>query len=232
MEVVFEDRDLIVVEKGAGVLSYPVEGAQEDSVIRLIRLYWKHLNRAHEHLYLLHRLDKETSGLMVFAKTSLARSSLRKQFEEHSVLRGYLAVVDGIPDRIAGKIQTFLGRDSSGRRAVSRKGKAAITRYEVVSSNPKLHRALVRCYLQTGRTHQVRIHMNHLDIPVIGDPVYGRRMKGTGGAVRMALHAEVLGFIHPRSRIPLLLRSSLPPELRKLLVSRSDCVDFQTRSLR
>ena len=233
VEVVYEDQDLIVIEKGAGVLSYPLEGRPEESAIRLIRRYWKHNNRGNEHLYLLHRLDKETSGLMVFAKTSLARNSLQKQFEEHSVVRGYLAVTDGVPDRNSGSIQTFLGRDTDGRRAVARKGKSAVTRYDVVCANTRMNRALVRCYLHTGRTHQVRIHMAHLNSPVSGDVVYGRR---TGDrrdrTLRMALHAEVLGIVHPRSGVPLLIRSSLPLEIRRLLGSRGDCVNLQSRTFR
>ncbi len=217
IEVIYEDLDVIVVEKGAGVLSYPIEGRDEESAIRLIRRFWKFQNRKVEQLYLLHRLDKETSGLMIFAKSSLARNSLRQQFEEHSVLRGYLAVTQGIPEKKTGKLKTFLGRDQRGVRVVAQKGKFAITNYEVLFVNPKLGRALVRCYLHTGRTHQVRIHMAHLRAPVVGDAVYGRDRSG-----RMALHAEVLGFVHPRTRGPLLIRTSLPQELRQLLGSPSD----------
>src|SRR4026207_1885961 len=99
IEVVFEDHDVIVLNKAAGILSYPLEGAREESAIQLIRRFWKTQNNRAEHLYLMHRLDKETSGLIVFAKTTLARDSLRKQFEEHKVVRGYFAVTDGIPNQ-------------------------------------------------------------------------------------------------------------------------------------
>ena len=210
IEVIHDDPDLIVIEKGAGILSYPVDGSREESAIQLIRRYWKFQNRKHDNLYLLHRLDKETSGLMVFAKTSLARSSLTTQFEEHSVVRGYLAITCGIPERKTGTIKTLLGRNQRGRRSVAFKGKSAVTRYEVLRTS-KSGRALVRCYLHTGRTHQVRIHMNHLRTPVLGDAVYGNERSD-----RMALHAEVLGFIHPRTRKPLLIRTSLPAELLSL----------------
>ena len=226
IEVIFEDQDAIVIEKAAGVLSYPVEGRDEESAIRLIRRYWKFRNNKQNQLYLLHRLDKETSGVMIFAKSSVGRESLRRQFEEHTVIRGYLAVTDGIPNQKSGTIKTFLGRNQRGRRVVAHQGKAAITRYQVLFMDAENRRALVRCYLHTGRTHQVRIHMAHLNAPVIGDVVYGNP-----GSGRMALHAEVLGFIHPRTGIPLVLRSSLPVELRQLL-SRRNGVNFKPGSLR
>ena len=227
IEVLHEDQDVIVVEKAAGVLSYPVDERDEDSAIRLIRRFWKIQNRKQEHVYLLHRLDKETSGLIAFAKTTLARNSLSRQFEEHSVVRGYLAVTHGIPAQERGTIQTFLGRDERGKRAVRRKGRSATTLYRVVLVNRKLNRALVRCYLHTGRTHQVRIHMAHLNTPVVGDVVYGVERSG-----RMALHAEVLGFIHPRTGRPVLIRTSVPQELEHLLGSRSDRVYLQSSALR
>jgi 23S rRNA pseudouridine1911/1915/1917 synthase len=227
IEVLHEDQDVIVVEKAAGVLSYPVEEREEESAIRLIRRFWKIQNRKHEHLYLLHRLDKETSGLIAFAKTTLARNSLRRQFEEHSVVRGYLAITRGVPAQESGTIRTFLGRDPGGKRAVRQKGRAAITLYRLLSVNRNLNRALVRCYLHTGRTHQVRIHMAHLNTPILGDAVYGGEKSG-----RMALHAEVLGFIHPRTGGPVLIRSSLPQELADLLGSRRDCVYLQSSPFR
>ncbi|MCI0603629.1 RluA family pseudouridine synthase [bacterium] len=227
IEVLYEDRDVIVAEKAAGILSYPVDGRDEESAIRLIRRYWKIQNRKQEHVYLLHRLDKETSGLIAFAKTTLARNSLSRQFEEHGVVRCYLAVTCGIPAQERGTIQTFLARDQRGKRAVSRKGRPAVTLYRVVLVNRQLNRALVRCYLHTGRTHQVRIHMAHLNTPVVGDAVYGVERSG-----RMALHAEVLGFIHPRTDRPVLIRSSLPQELSQLLGARCDRVYFQSSALR
>ena len=227
IEVVFEDQDVIVVDKAAGILSYPVEGDREESAIQLIRRFWKVQNNRSDHLYLMHRLDKETSGLIVFTKTSQARDSLRKQFEEHSVVRGYLAITEGIPKQKSGKIQTFLGRNERGKRSVTRLGKSAITHYQVLSFNPEMRRSLVRCYLHTGRTHQVRIHLAHIGTSVVGDPVYGKRNKD-----RMALHAEVLGFLHPRNKQPLLLRTSLPEGMRELLGSRSNCVYLEPGSFR
>jgi len=212
IEVVFEDLDLAIVEKASGIISYPAGDFREDSVIQLIRRYWKATGKTNQNLYLLHRLDKDTSGLMVFAKTSLARMSLQTQFEEHSVLRQYLAVTRGVPGMRQGEIRAPLSRDKSGRRGVTQYGRFALTKYDVVSE--KRHRgiALIRCRLHTGRTHQVRIHLAHAGAPVMGDRVYGK-----DGGNRLALHAETLGFLHPRSGLPIVFRSSLPEELRRLL---------------
>ena len=107
IEVVFEDQDVIVVDKAAGILSYPVEGEREESAIQLIRRFWKVQNNRSDHLYLMHRLDKETSGLIVFAKSSQARDSLRKQFEEHSVVRGYLAITEAFRNRRTERFRLF-----------------------------------------------------------------------------------------------------------------------------
>jgi 23S rRNA pseudouridine1911/1915/1917 synthase len=212
IEVLYEDLDVIVIEKANGVLSYPVQGERNEGAIQLIRRYWKARNETSRHLYLLHRLDKETSGLMVFAKTSLARDSLLLQFERHSVVRGYVAVCHGIPHQEKGNIKTLLGRDLRGKRSVSPKGKLALTFYEVISKNIRNRRTLIRCNLRTGRTHQVRIHLAHIGVPVIGDAVYSRTP-----APRLALHAETLGFVHPRTGVPLLFRSSLPNGVKSLL---------------
>jgi len=228
IEVVFEDQDLIIVNKAAGILSYPVGEERAESVIQLIRRYWKVQNNPHRHLYLMHRLDKETSGLIVFAKSSIGRDSLRRQFEDHTIVRGYLAVTNGIPRKKAGKIQTYLARDQRGRRAVSRKGKEAITQYRVIGWNETSQRALVRCYLHTGRTHQVRIHLAHIGTPVLGDPVYGR----PGDGHRLALHAEALGIRHPRTETPLVIRTSMPAEMQNLLGARGNCIYFQSGALR
>jgi 23S rRNA pseudouridine1911/1915/1917 synthase len=212
IEVVYEDMDLIVIEKASGVITYPVDSHERDSAIQLVRHYWKAVGNRSEHLYLLHRLDKETSGLLVFAKTTRARESLSTQFEEHTIVREYFAVTEGIPSKKEGTMRATLGRDKRGKRSVVFKGKTAVTHLEVVIENSRRNRALVRCRLQTGRTHQIRIHLAHVGTPVIGDPVYG-----AGGGGRLALHAAALGFLHPRTQHPMVFRSSLPPSIKALL---------------
>lgn len=209
--VLYEDRDLIVIEKASGILTYPVDRKDRESAIQLIRRYWEVRGADRSaRLYLIHRLDKDTSGLLVFAKTTIARRALLRQFETHVALREYLAITTGIPKRRKGKVDTFVGKNTRGKRAVTRKGRKAMTVYEVIRQ--KGDRALVRCRLHTGRTHQVRIHLAFLGIPVCGDRIYGK-----SSANRMALHASTLGFYHPRDQRPLVFFSSLPQELLRFL---------------
>jgi 23S rRNA pseudouridine1911/1915/1917 synthase len=208
--IIYEDLDILIFEKPAGILSYPIKNEQGLSAIQIIRRKWKSQQRSNRNLYLIHRLDRETSGLMVFAKTTLARRSLSSQFHEHSVIRGYMAITEGVPESSEGKIRTMLGRRVTGKRGVTSQGKLSITNYAVCKSTHK--NALVYCSLHTGRTHQVRIHMAHLGTPVVGDPVYGKRKGG-----RMLLHAHVLGLQHPRSNAPHVFLSSLPQEFKRLV---------------
>jgi 23S rRNA pseudouridine1911/1915/1917 synthase len=208
--VIYEDSDLLVIEKSAGLLSYPLPGDRSDSAIQLIRRYWKSKNVQNRNLYLLHRLDRDTSGLMIFAKTSLARKSLSNQFNEHSVVRGYIAVTQGIPNPREGTLETMLGRKFSGKRGVTEHGKPSKTSYQVVRSSSS--HAVVYCSLHTGRTHQVRIHMMHLGTPVVGDPIYGKRK-----ANRLYLHSHILGFIHPRTEKPHMFLSSIPESFKAVL---------------
>lgn len=212
IDVVYEDTDVIVIDKASGVLSYPVEDRREEAAIQLVRRYWKAQGAQNQNLYLLHRLDADTSGLMMFAKTTLAREALHAQFEEHSVVRSYLAVTWGIPGKKRDKIHTMLGRNVRGRRAVTPRGREAVTFYEVLRHNPARNRALVRCRLHTGRTHQVRIHLSHIGAPVLGDDVYGLKKHG-----RLMLHAEALGFFHPRSHRNIVFRTQIPHGFRHAL---------------
>lgn len=215
IQVIHEDSDLIVIDKARGVITYPTPDQREESAIQLIRRYWRSQNVANRNIYLIHRLDKETAGLMVFAKTTLARKILLAQFEQHEVLRGYLAVTRGVPSRKRGEVKTFLGRNRQGIRSVRPSGKFASTQFEILKVARSGQMALVRCRLQTGRTHQVRIHLAHLGAPVIGDPVYGKEH----GGKFLALYADLLGFIHPRFHHPIVFRASMPPPMKKLLSS-------------
>lgn len=213
VEILYEDLDLVVIEKAGGIITYPVENFEKDSAIQLIRQYWKFHGKQNQHLYLLHRIDKETSGLLVFAKTSLARASLQQQFADHSVVRQYVAATAGIPWKKSGQIRTRMGHDARGRRIVRTQGKEAITEYRVLEENVSIQRALVACRLHTGRTHQIRIHLSHIGTPVIGDRVYGKSFANQP----LALHAQSLGFIHPRTEHPIVFQTSLPLYFRKLL---------------
>jgi 23S rRNA pseudouridine1911/1915/1917 synthase len=175
---------------------------------------------------IVHRIDKDTSGLLVVAKSDTAPEGLARQFKDHSIVRRYLAIVRGHPRPTSGTIDTWIGRSDRDRKkmAVQRegRGKHAVTHYRTVETLKGA--ALVECRLETGRTHQVRVHMSHLGHPLIGDPVYGKagRMKfGVGQAKesfgRQALHAAVLGFIHPITQEKLAFESAVPADMQELL---------------
>ncbi|KFG89788.1 Pseudouridine synthase [Sphingobium herbicidovorans NBRC 16415] len=226
--IVHEDADLIVVDKPAGLVVHPAAGNLDGTLVNAL------LHHCRGHLSgiggvarpgIVHRIDKDTSGLLVVAKSDKAHEGLAQQFKAHSIDRLYAAAVYGIPPIAAGTIDTWIGRSDSDRKkmAVQRegRGKHAVTHYRVTDRFRGA--ALVECRLETGRTHQVRVHMAHLGHPLIGDPVYGRERKGfksileTLGFKRQALHAKRLGFIHPITGQKLSFDSALPADMQELL---------------
>jgi 23S rRNA pseudouridine1911/1915/1917 synthase len=181
---------------------------------------------------IVHRLDKDTSGLMVAAKTDRAHHHLARQFAEHSIDRAYRALVWGLPLPAAGEIQGNIGRSPTNRKTmaiVARGGKPALTRYRVLASYGGGAIAQVECRLATGRTHQIRVHMTSIGHPLVGDPTYGRpradRLKSLSvearkavvGFPRQALHAWKLGFVHPETGERLAFESNLPSDINNLI---------------
>jgi 23S rRNA pseudouridine1911/1915/1917 synthase len=175
---------------------------------------------------IVHRIDKDTSGLLVVAKTDVAHEGLAKQFAAHSIDRRYLAIVSGVPQAAEGKVDAPLARSSTNRKKIAvvegSRGKRAVTHWR------RLERlrdsTLVECRLETGRTHQVRVHMASIGHPLLGDPVYGRSGKTHGkvlkelGFHRQALHAAELGFIHPVTKHRLSFASAMPSDMQELMV--------------
>ena len=230
--IVHEDEALIVVDKPAGMVVHPAPGARAGTLVNAL------LNHCGDSLSgiggvrrpgIVHRIDKDTSGLLVVAKTDAAHQALAAQLAAHRMMREYVAFVHGHPTPPAGRIEGAIGRHPVDRKrmaVVTRNGKAAATRYVTEA----LYRdrggapiaARVRCRLETGRTHQVRVHMAHIGHPLIGDPVYGRRRQGRHGIPlpgtfrRQALHAARLGFIHPLTGESLQFSSPLPYDLEQL----------------
>jgi len=252
--VVYEDDDLIVIDKPAGMVVHPAPGTPNGTVVNaLIHHCGDSLSGVggEKRPGIVHRIDKDTSGLLVAAKSDRAHHGLAAQFEDHSVNRRYLAICYGAPDqndpRIHGvkgtnfepgnilKVQTFLGRHKTDRQkqAVSfSQGRHAVTRARIIESLglPPVA-ALLECWLETGRTHQIRVHMAHVGHSLIGDPVYGGRRKlnvkaiGEAGAEaaaafsRQALHAATLGFEHPVTGEWIEFESDLPEDMQALLTA-------------
>ena len=223
--VVYEDAELLVIDKPAGLVVHPGAGNPEGTLLNALLHHLPVLNKL-PRAGIVHRLDKETSGLLVVAKTERARLHLIQQLKERTLAREYLALVQGIVIA-GGTVDAPIGRHAQTRTrmAVSERGKPAISHYRV----EKKFRAhtLLRVKLQSGRTHQIRVHMAHLKHPLVGDPVYGGRLhlpRGASAALadalrgfkRQALHATRLGLIHPASGEHVEWESPLPQDMREL----------------
>ncbi|OFZ87706.1 MAG: RNA pseudouridine synthase [Betaproteobacteria bacterium RIFCSPLOWO2_12_FULL_62_58] len=223
LDIVFEDEALLVVNKPAGLVVHPGSGNWQGTMLNALLKHapqLAHLPRAG----IVHRLDKDTSGLLVVAKTLSAHADLVRQLQARSVTREYLAVVHG---RVArdGKVDAPVGRHPVNRKrmAVVARGKPAITHYQVVERFAQA--TLLRCRLETGRTHQIRVHLSSIGHPLIGDPVYGGKKAGARlGTVpfsRQALHAEKLALVHPSTRRTRIWHAGLPRDMRELIAALS-----------
>ncbi len=232
LEIIYEDEDLLVINKQAGLVVHPAPGNWQGTLVNAL-LY--HCGETLSGIGgvkrpgIVHRLDKETSGLMVVAKTDRAHQGLTAQFADRSLSRKYLSLVWGMPKTMAGLIETNMGRSKTNRKkmAVQREGgKEAITIYQV-NEIFGLSAALVECQLQTGRTHQIRVHMSHLGHPVIGDIIYGKRPRHISQAFdnevlrllppeRHMLHAYHIHFIHPVSGEEMEFEVDLPKDMVKV----------------
>jgi 23S rRNA pseudouridine1911/1915/1917 synthase len=224
LEIVFEDEDVIVINKPAGLVVHPAAGNWDGTLVNA--LLWHRGEElsgigGEQRPGIVHRLDKETSGLMVVAKNDLAHRNLTSQFSDRQLSRTYLALVWGVPEPRQGRIEAPVGRDPKNRKrmAVLRVGgKDAITDYVVEKVLAAGQMALVRCKLLTGRTHQIRVHMAHIRCPIAGDQVYGgRRKNALEGFSRQALHAAELDFAHPKSGKLMHFEAGLPEDFANLL---------------
>lgn len=226
LDIVFEDDDVIVVNKPAGMVVHPAAGNPDGTLLNALLHHEPTLAQV-PRAGIVHRLDKDTTGLMMVAKTLPAQANLVQQLQARTVSRQYDAIVIGTP--VSGAtVDAPIGRHPKDRKrqAVNASGKPAVTHYRVVERfRAHTH---VRCQLETGRTHQIRVHMAHARYPLIGDPLYGGRPKLPPGAAdslkeilrefpRQALHARKLSFVHPRSGESMSFRAALPDDLLMLL---------------
>lgn len=221
LDIVYEDQDVLVVNKPAGLVVHPAHGHYNDTLVNGLLAHCHDLSGINGVLRpgIVHRIDKDTSGLLMIAKNDYAHNCLAEQLREHSVERGYIALVQGVISEPAGLVDAPIGRHPSERKkmAVNLNGKEARTHYYVKERFAK--QTLIECRLETGRTHQIRVHMAYIGHPLVGDELYGSRKNnlGFGG---QALHAYLLGFVHPRNgekmRFEALLPEGFQKELRQL----------------
>ena len=240
LAVVHEDKDLIVIDKPAGLVVHPAAGNPDGTLVNALIAHCGPGMLSiggEERPGIVHRLDKDTSGLLVAAKTERAMASLAKQFANHTIERAYHAVVWGAPREASGLIESQIGRNPFDRKrmaVVRNAGKPARTRYRVIErfGNPaKPLASLIECRLETGRTHQIRVHLTHLGHPLIGDPSYGkarvaprakteaeaRAYAAANGFPRQALHAWLLGFQHPTTHKEIRFESAWPADFSGLV---------------
>src|SRR5688572_7072363 len=217
LKIVHEDADIIVIDKPAGLLVHPGAGQPDRTLMNALLAHAPRLAGV-PRAGIVHRLDKDTSGLLVVAKNVEAQADLARQLADRSVRRLYLAVVQGDPPA-SGIVDAAIGRDvrSRVRMAVSQRGKPARTAYRVVERFG--HAALLECRLETGRTHQIRVHLQHIRHPIVGDPVYQRGARAGVKFPRQALHAAALELSHPRSGKRMDWSAPLPADMKKLLAS-------------
>jgi 23S rRNA pseudouridine1911/1915/1917 synthase len=224
LDVVYEDSDVIVINKPRGMVVHPAPGHYSGTLVNGLMFHCKDLSGINGVMRpgIVHRIDKDTSGLLMAAKNDVAHSSLAEQLKNHTVTRKYLAIVQGVISHENGTIDAPIGRDPHDRKlytVTERNSKEAITHFlvqERFSEN-----TLVELKLETGRTHQIRVHMKFIKHPLMGDPAYGRggRNEFIDG---QALHAEVLGFVHPRTEEYLEFKAPLPEDMQLLLQSLRD----------
>lgn len=225
VQILHEDNDIIVVEKDSGVLSVPTRKRENDTVIHHINNYIKKkYNKKHSIVFIVHRLDQGTSGVLVFAKHQKAQENLKKQFLDHSIHRKYVAITEGLFKDKTGKIESNLVEDddfkmkSSGSEA---EGKRAVTHYRVLKDIQKRY-SYVEAKLETGKRNQIRVHLSEAGHPIMGDKKYGNSRKTLFHMPRLALHAKELGFKHPSSGKFVQFKSQEPLAFKRFLAMESN----------
>lgn len=236
LSILFEDKDILLINKPAGLVVHPAPGHSEDTLVNALIHRGGSLSRGSHPRRpgIVHRLDKETSGILVIAKNDESHAHLSQEFKLRKVKRSYWAIVFGRPKEREGKLSSFLARHPRDRKRYSsirgesqQQGKWAVTHYEVLETFYS-GLSLVQCQLETGRTHQIRVHLSEMGCPIIGDSTYGadkavRRYskvtmrKELSSMDRIGLHAFELGFQHPRTKEPMYFKSDWPEDFKELI---------------
>ena len=218
LDIIYEDSDIIVINKARGMVVHPAAGNYTGTLVNALLYHCKDLSDINgvRRPGIVHRIDKDTTGLLAVAKNNNAHLALAEQLQDHTMSRVYYAVVEGIIGENSGTVNAPIGRHDNDRKKMAvntRVGKPAVTHFEVLE---RLNNCtLVKCRLETGRTHQIRVHMAYTGHPVTGDPVYG--IKNTRGMDGQALHAGELTLIHPATGEPVTFKAPLPEDFEKLL---------------
>ena len=233
LHILYEDHDLIVIDKPAGMVVHPAAGHSHGTLVNALLHHCTDLAGIGGELRpgIVHRIDKDTSGVIVATKNDQSHQHLAAQFKEHSIHRRYLALVYGCPDKISGSIDQPIGRHPTQRKKMSGKaknGKRAVTHWKVLKQYNINRISLIELQLETGRTHQIRVHFAESNCPLVGDPLYGNHSRKA--AIKemqlrqlidqlpgQALHAQKLGFIHPRSKKYMEFSSEMPETLAQII---------------
>ena len=237
LDIIYEDEDIIVINKNSGLIVHPGAGNKDETLVNgLLYLYKNNLSNLNGEFRpgIVHRIDKDTSGIIVVAKNNHAHALLSEQFSKHTISRKYVALVWGVIRPLNGKISTLISRSKKNRQLMSvsdRLGKKAVTNYKTIKTFsskeiPKI--SLVECILETGRTHQIRVHLEYKGNPLVGDKKYGKKKtkfkkinkkfnEMLSSFSRQALHAKSLGFIHPTKKKFVNFDSKLPNDFKKML---------------
>ncbi|MBP1889733.1 23S rRNA pseudouridine1911/1915/1917 synthase [Clostridium moniliforme] len=218
LNIIYEDKDVIVVNKPKGMVVHPAPGNYTGTLVNALLYHCKDLSSINGVIRpgIVHRIDKDTTGILVVAKNDNAHNKLSEQLKVHSMKREYYALVEGRIKKDSGTIDKPLARSKKDRLkiAITPEGKRAVTHYEVIERFKNA--SLVKCILETGRTHQIRVHMASIGYPLVGDPTYGFK-KGKFKNEGQMLHAKTLGFIHPTTNEYMEFTSELPEKYKELL---------------
>lgn len=230
IDIVYEDSYIAVINKQAGMVVHPAHGHYSGTLVNAILYHIKDLSGINGEIRpgIVHRLDKDTSGLIVIAKNDKVHAALTEMFQEKKIKKTYLAILKGKLNKSEGKVVTQIGRDKIDRKKMTviddaSKGKIAITNYRVISQNSLF--TLVKVNIETGRTHQIRVHMRHLGYPILGDSVYGRK----DNEKRQMLHAYRLKFLHPVTGNPMEFAGEIPEDFQRALKKSDLEIDEITR---